>query len=176
MLLAAAPQFGAGRQKKQKPAWAAGFRIMRIEQFLEKQYAVGLEPYGFLRFFNAGNLLFGFARVFGVVALLGHGRLVSKSFAIEHYFFAGSVLGHKEGIPLKANQHFFPIAHVNLHPATFLLADFFYDTLGLQVHGVFAAHSGGYVADGNHVLGRKGCAEKLSFGGLLLGSGKAAGQ
>jgi hypothetical protein len=137
--------------------------------FLEKQYTFGLKPHGFLGLFNAGNFLFGFARVLGVMALLGYRRLVGESFAVEHYFLAGSVLGHEEGVPLEANQHFFTVAHVNLHPATFLLADFFDDAFGLQVHGIFAAYPGGYVADGNYVLRRKGRAEELSFGRVVAG-------
>jgi hypothetical protein len=144
--------------------------------FLEKQYTFGLKPHGFLGLFNAGNFLFGFARVLGVMALLGYRRLVGESFAVEDYFLASGILGHEEGVPLEANQHFFAVAHVNLHPATFLLADFFYDAFGLQVHGIFAAHPGGYVAGGNYILGRKGRTKELSFGGLLLGFGEAAHQ
>ncbi len=149
---------------------------LESREYLEKQYAVGFEPHGFLRLFNAGNLLLGFARVLGVVALLSYGGLVGERFAVEHNFLAGGVLGYEERVPLEAHQHFFAVTHVNLHPATFLLADFFHNAFGLQVHGIFAAHPGGYVANRNYVLGRKGRAEELSFGGLLLGFGEAAHQ
>ena len=153
-----------------------GYHAFECVCSLKEQYAISFEPHGLLRFFNAGNLFLGFAYVLCIVALFGYRRLVSKGFTIEHYFFAGCVLRNEKCVLLEADKHLFPVAYINLHPAAFLLTDFFHDAFGLQMHGVFVAHLAGYVAGGNYVLRRKGRPKKLPLGRLLLGFSEAAYQ